>query len=133
MKYQEGYKFRLFETISFTTPIVGHEFMDDYFYLNESGILTAFKGYAWDGASGPVFNTKNSLSATLVHDIFCVLMRSGKLDYAAFNDTVHDFLGEMLRANGMSWIRSKAWVMAVKFARGGKPTDTLDNPVLEAL
>lgn len=74
IKYTEGYKYQLAEDYVVMTPIVGVEVVDFYFTLERSGRLTGKKGYAWDGASGPTFDTKNSMSPSLdyVHFDGCV-------------------------------------------------------------
>lgn len=33
------------------------------------GLLAVYEGYAWDGASGPAFDTVSILRASLVHDV----------------------------------------------------------------
>ena len=43
--------------------------------LNESGCLQIAAGYAWDGASGPTIDTRNSMIASLVHDALYQLIR----------------------------------------------------------
>ena len=41
------------------------------------GILVLSSGYTWDGASGPVLDTKNFLRASLVHDALFDLLKYG--------------------------------------------------------
>ncbi|MDE0100879.1 MAG: DUF1353 domain-containing protein [Bryobacterales bacterium] len=52
------------------------------FYTIKSGAISAQAGYAWDGASGPVFDTHRTLRATLIHDILYQAMRQRKINPA---------------------------------------------------
>jgi hypothetical protein len=46
----------------------------------EKGRLVIRKGYAWDGASGPVFQTKTLVAASLLHDALYQIIREMKLN-----------------------------------------------------
>ena len=52
--------------------IIGERIEDDFFTLQEDGTLIVNKGFAWDGASGPTFDSRSSMRPSLVHDVFCV-------------------------------------------------------------
>ena len=65
MKYKEGYKYVLAEDYKIKTPIIGNSIKHDYFTLAKNGTLTVKKGFAWDGASGPTLDTKDSMSPSL--------------------------------------------------------------------
>lgn len=86
------------------------------------------KGYAWDGASGPTFDTRGSMQAALVHDVLYQCMR---LDYITYgNDSPEElplelrkklrekvdalFL-DMLKDGGMRWLRRWVWHRAVRW------------------
>lgn len=73
------------------------------------------EGYAWDGASGPAFNTKNSRRATLVHDVLYQSMREGGLrltkDSRKWAD--REFL-HILKEDGMFWLRRWIWYGVVR-------------------
>lgn len=86
--YSEGYKYQLQRDHTELTPVTGVSIVDDYFVLTQNGLLTVRKGYAWDGASGPTFDTLNSMRPSLVHDVFCQVLRDGRLDYVKWQDTV---------------------------------------------
>ena len=89
------------------------------------------RGYAWDGASGPTWDTKNSMTPSLYHDAAAQLMRLGLLDQKWRIPSNEEF-GDMLKARGMSWLRRKIWVRELnKF--GGPSTDPKNRrPILEA-
>jgi hypothetical protein len=48
--------------------------------LTRDGLLTVNSLYAWDGPSGPTFDTPSTMRASLAHDALYQLMREGKLD-----------------------------------------------------
>lgn len=78
--YKEGYKRQLTKTCTCQISICPPEDIDSYFIsLTKTGLLTARRGYAWDGSSGPTLDTKNSMEASLVHDALYQLMRMNML------------------------------------------------------
>jgi hypothetical protein len=74
--------------------------------LYSDGMLKINKGYAWDGPSGPTFDTSSFMKASLVHDAFYQLMREGHIaqEHREYADKV---LHEICISSGMSKIR--AW------------------------
>ncbi len=109
------YKYQLLEDIEVYLPeitsLTSCEKINGYIYLY-NGIMTVKSGYAWDGASGPTIDTKNSMRASLVHDCFWQLVRENKLpsDYLHVSNKVfHRHLLE----DGMSKFRARYWYWAV--------------------
>jgi hypothetical protein len=77
IKYRSGYKHQLVEEYSVKTRIKPRiKIETEYIILNSEGKLSVKKGYAWDGASGPVPDTRKVLRASLVHDALYQLMRT---------------------------------------------------------
>lgn len=74
-----SYKYQLVEEFTYETGITGFNILTDYVQLNDEGLLTIRKNYAWDGASGPTFDTKNSMRGSLVHDALYQLLRRKEL------------------------------------------------------
>jgi len=75
------YRYQLLEDYFLNTKIkpptnIYHPFI----ILFKSGRICINKGYAWNGASGPVFNTYSFRRSSLVHDAFCQLIAEGLLD-----------------------------------------------------
>lgn len=133
IKYRAGYKYQLAESYSCMTPIkpdapVRHEF----FTLAKTGRLWIKRGYAWDGASGPTFDTKSSMRPSLVHDAFCQMMKDRLIDYDKWQDTVNEFFKQQCIEDGMWGIRASLWHAAVEFANAGHPDQGESNPVQEA-
>jgi hypothetical protein len=131
--YRAGYKYQLAESYSVQTPIkpsapVKHEF----FTLTKTGKLWIKRGYAWDGASGPTFDTKSSMRPSLVHDVFCQIMQTGKLDYDLWQDKVNELFKQQCIEDGMWPPRAWIWYQAVEFANAGHPDQPDSNPIQEA-
>ncbi len=132
IRYSEGYKYQLEALYACETPVTGTLIEDDLFTLYESGLLVIRKGFAWDGASGPTFDTKSSMRASLVHDVFCVCMRDGRLSYEKWQDTVNEFFRQQCIEDGMWHWRAGLWHAAVEFADAGNPDQGRDRVVLTA-
>lgn len=112
VKYSRGYKFLLREDVSVACAIPISCGIDKYVTL-DSGLLTIHAGYAWDGASGPVIDTANSIRATLVHDAVYQLMREMVLPYR-YRSYCDDLFHSILLEDGMSWMRAWYWYRAVR-------------------
>lgn len=125
--YVEGFKYQLAADYVCETPITGVEIEDDYFTLKENGYLRVKKGYAWDGASGPTFDTKSSMRASMVHDVFCQAMRDKRLSYERWQDTVNEFFEKQCIEDGMWEWRASLWHSAVEFADAGNPDQGPDR------
>lgn len=132
IKYVNGFKYQLAQDYLISTPIVGTVIVDDYFTLNMNGDLIIYRGYAWDGASGPTFDTASSMRASLVHDVFCQVMRDKRLSYEKWQNEVNDLFEKMCIDDGMWAWRAKLWHAAVEFADAGNPTQGPDRSIKEA-
>lgn len=76
IKYRSGYKYQLAADYSIKTDVKARKLVDEAFIgLTKAGTLTIRKGYAWDGPSGPVIDTKENMRASLVHDALYQLLR----------------------------------------------------------
>ena len=63
------YKYILQSDFNLQIPIKPEKNINNpYISLDVSGNLRIHQGYAWDGASGPAFDTKNFMQGSLVHD-----------------------------------------------------------------
>lgn len=126
--YIRGIKYQLAQTYTVQTPIVGVTIIHDYFVLREDGLLTVFKGYAWNGADFPAMDSKSAMRGSLVHDVFCQAMRLGLLD-VSYQRAVHDLLREHCIEDGMWKWRANLWHRAVIAANGGHPDQGPDRPI----
>jgi len=130
IRYYEGFKYQLAEDYQCATPIFGVDIKDREFHLDVNGTLKINAGFAWDGASGPTFDSRSSMRASLVHDVFCVCMRDGRLDYSKYQDTVNQFFKQQCIEDGMWEWRASLWHTAVEFADAGNPNQGPDRKIL---
>ncbi len=75
--------------------------------LTTEGELTIKSRYAWDGASGPTFDTKTFMRGSLVHDALYQLMREGHLDYKKYRKYADELLRDICKEDGMA--KWRAW------------------------
>jgi hypothetical protein len=114
MKYRAGYKYQLVEDIMLETDIRPDQNIISYFVdLLTDGILTVRRGYAWDGPSGPTYDTENAMTPSCYHDAMYQLMREGLLPRVCRSKVDYEF-EKMLEARGMWWLRRKLWMRAVR-------------------
>jgi len=131
-KYQLGIEYRL--QLPFKPPA---NILQKYLHLNvirerlftfsADGLLTIRVGYAWDGASGPTFDTPDSMRGSLVHDVGYQMIGEGLLpmSYRVLFDQI--FLSILLE-DGMVDYRAHAWYKAVRvFGHGPAKRD--DKPI----
>ena len=110
----QKYKYQLTEPFFFKTSVFPLKDIEDGFLLLETkGFLTVLAGYAWDGASGPTIDTRNSMRAGLVHDALYQLMREELLPQSRRKEVDWEFY-RLLRKDGMSWLRAGIWYRAVR-------------------
>lgn len=118
--YKTGYKYQIVEssiTRDCLTP--DQDIVTRYITLTTEGELTLKEGYAWDGPSGPTFDTLNFMRGSLIHDALYQLMREGELDGRTFRKPADKTLRKICREDGMSWVRAWGVYHAVRIA-GGK-------------
>lgn len=103
-----SYKYQLIAEYAIQTPIMGWRVQteDRYVGLVEDGWLTIAQWYAWDGASGPAFDTQSFMRASLVHDALYQLLREDLLPHA-FRADADKLLRQVALEDGMS--RRRAW------------------------
>jgi len=122
IQYKKGYKYQLWYVYSITFPFPVRDYMGDFIWVSHN-ILTFEPGYAWDGPSGPTFDTKNAMRASLVHDGLYQLMRVGVLDrkYRKYAD---QRFYDICREDGMSYIRAKLWYLSLRAAGKGAASES---------
>jgi len=74
--------------------------------ITKTGKLTIKSGYAWDGPSGPSFDTKNFMRGSLIHDALYQLMREQNIPQN-MRKQADEILRKICLDDGMSKIR--AW------------------------
>lgn len=77
-------------------------------------ILLIKAGFKWDGPSGFLtVHTENGMRGSLVHDPIYTLIKEG-IYPKSFRKQSDKILVEICREDGMSWLRSSVWYIAVR-------------------
>lgn len=129
IKYLKDMKYCLSGDFEIYTPITHNTIYDTWFYLYPDGMLKIKAGFCWDGPSGPTFDTKDSLKASLVHDVFCICMRDGRLNYKVYQNEINSFFKRMCIDDGMPEWRAHLWYLGVEFGDAGNPKQGPDRKV----
>ena len=132
MKYRQGYKYQLADDYTLVTPVTGYEADTQFLTLRPSGELLIRSGYAWDGPSGPMVDTENTKTPSLVHDAFYQLIRHGLLAGEA-KTKADKFFYDMCVDRGMSRIRAGYAFWAIDNFGHNSSTRGKPKPILEAL
>ncbi len=111
--YKEGYKYQTTEPAYFNTGIAGYSIETQFIILYFSGIMEIKRGYAWDGPSGPTFDTPDSMRASLPHDALYQFMRMGLIPQSC-RPKADELLHRLLLEDGMSELRADIWYEGVK-------------------
>ena len=120
IRYRAGYKYQTAADYEIVLPFHPRvTIMDDFITFATDGRLTIRKGYAWDGPSGPTFDTTNFLRGSLVHDALYQLMRENLLDHHLFRALADWTLRALCLEDGMWHVR--AWWVYVGVRWGGHP------------
>ena len=120
--YTEGYKYQLTQSYEVYVPIYRPFDIDTQFIsLDRFGRLIIRAGYAWDGPSGPTFDTLNFMRGSLVHDALYQLMRWEVLP-GSYRGRADFILKTHCYEDNMSAIRSAIVYRAVRVA-GSKSAD----------
>lgn len=118
-KKRRRYKYTLFADYQHPTNIrPSHSISTKFIDLDSSGLLTIKKNYAWDGASGPVFDTQRIMRGSLVHDALYQLMREKQLPQKA-RENADWLLREICLEDGMPKFNAELVYLAVDLF--GKP------------
>jgi len=120
IRYRSDYKYQLAEGYVVNISInpksdIKTEFID----LDPDGKLTVKKGYAWDGPSGPVKDTKENLRASLVHDALYQLIRNNELKTRTHRKAADQEFKDICKADGVSNLRASVYYKALR--KFGKP------------
>ena len=112
--FKRGYKYQVARDYRIKLAVIPYQPICLPFVLMDTAGDTVIKtGYAWNGASGPTVDTRNTMAGSLVHDLLYQLIRLGLIDpkYKAYADRT---LKEICVEDGMNRIRAACWLWAVK-------------------
>lgn len=133
IEYRTGYKYQLAKTYAIQTPVQPPAKIEtDFITLEPTGILTIAAGYAWDGASGPTWDTPAAMRPSLIHDALYQLMREGLLPFDQWRLVADKLFRTLCKEDGMWSPRAAIWFAGVRLGGGWHPDDRNTNPVLRA-
>lgn len=120
--YKEGYKYQFTRDYScYTGIMLPDDIIYDYFTLTANGWCHIKKGFAWDGASGPTFDTKSSMRPSAIHDCYCQAAEERLIDYEEYSPQYNKVFRDMCEEDEMWKIRAAIWYAGVIIGRGGDP------------
>ena len=132
LRFIKGFKYQVPEDFI----IVVEDFKPSYNIIDEfcefytDGTLLIKKGFAWDGASGPTFDTKDSYIPSIVHDVFYRFIRKGYLPLS-FKPEADRIFHKLLLEGGMSRMKAYRWYLGVKWF--GKDACTKPQRIVQIL
>jgi len=131
MKYWKGYKYVVAEDFSVHTTVYEYDLQDKFFHLHTDGQLEVFMGYAWDGNSGPFPDTKYTMEASCVHDVFCDLVNSGRVSHDE-QPKIDQLYYDTAERKGMwPWV-ARQLAMTIRFHMLKKGTKKYNRIIYEA-
>ena len=113
LQFSRGYKYWVRADYHIKLNIIPYAPIDlPFIKMDMEGYTTICLGYAWNGASGPTWDTLNSMIGSLVHDVIYQLIRLGLIDsyYKEYGDQV---LHDLCTDDGMYTWRADYWRWAV--------------------
>lgn len=111
--FTRGYKYQVTRDYHVKLDIIPYAPVDlPFLKMDMEGNTTFIRGYAWNGASGPTWDTLNSMIGSLVHDGGYQLIRLGLI-----NPEYKEYLDGVLECicveDGMFEWRAASWRWAV--------------------
>jgi len=94
------------------------------------GKMRIYEGYAWDGPSGPAFDTLNFIVPSKVHDALYQLMRNKVLPLDPYREIADEMMYQMCRDRGMC--APRAWWCKRGVRRFGRKAATVKKVIYEA-
>jgi len=105
--FKTGYKYVLANDYSIQLLFAPRDTIcTDFIAFYPDGRMVIRKGYAWDGPSGPTWDTNDFMRGSLVHDALYQLIREGHLPISRKTDA-DSVLRTICREDGMGKLR--AW------------------------
>ncbi len=93
MRYRRGYKYQLAEDVWLQTSFRPEKVIQgEWFELHADGNLRIKRGYAWDGASGPVADRDTNRTPSCGHDVLYQMLREGLLPFDLWRQADKDFV-----------------------------------------
>jgi hypothetical protein len=126
IRYKSDYKYQLASSYEIQISIRPKTDIEtDFIDLDRNGTLTVKKGYAWDGPSGPVKDTKKNMRASLVHDALYQLMRNKSLNTRTYRKAADREFRDICKEDGVSNFRASVYYKALR--KFGRPAASPEN------
>lgn len=118
IEFRDGYRYQLKRPYSLATPLrPPATVVSEFVQIEEDGTLHIKSGYAWDGPSGPTFDTISFMRGSLVHDALYQLIREMVLPMDPYRELADRVLRTICLEDGMAPIRAW-WVYNAVRLRG---------------
>jgi hypothetical protein len=113
LHFLRGYKYQVARDYHIKLAIIPYEPISlPFVEIDTAGDTVIKTGYAWNGASGPTLDTRNTMAGSLVHDLLYQLIRLGLID-SKYKEYADRMLKEICIDDGMNHIRATCWLWAV--------------------
>jgi hypothetical protein len=132
IKYRKGYKYQLAEDYTCFVGIFPEKSIAwKWGVLSNNGFATVLEDYAWDGASGPTFDTPDTMRGSLLHDFLYQMMRLGLLN-VSLRPQADNLLHDICVEDGMIHARAELWEEAVSMFAGSAVKHDAEPEILTA-
>jgi hypothetical protein len=121
------YKYQLVKPYNQVTGITGYTIDTTYVRLTVDGRLEISNGYAWDGPSGPTFDTVDFLRGSLVHDALYQLIRLEQIPFH-YKNYADLLLKKICLEDGMSGFMASCVYQSVKYFGGASARPGSEKP-----
>jgi hypothetical protein len=104
-------KYRLEDDFVSQTPIKGYDIDTEFVRLTPDGVLKGRRGFGYNGASGPTYDSEYTMVPTAEHDMLYLLMNMGLLPQS-LRKQIDVFFRKRLIQCGNHYIRkanAKGW------------------------
>ena len=122
IKHRAGYKHQLYGEENVFVQLVyirpTERIVTPYCTIETDGWMEIKSWYAWDGASGPTWDTPTCDRGSLVHDCVADCIRDGYLPFETWKLNDKE-LFNILKEDGMNSFRIGIWKSGLAIAAGG--------------
>ncbi len=115
IRYRSDYKYQLASEYKIRISIrPSTDIATDFIDLDTQGNLIVKNAYAWDGPSGPVWDTPENLRASLVHDALYQLMRLEELKSRTHRKAADEEFKRICKKDGVSKYWASVWFKGLR-------------------
>ena len=126
IRYRSEYKYQLASDYRISISIRPQDdITTEFIQLETSGSLRVMNGYAWDGPSGPIIDTRENMRASLIHDALYQLMRKNELNARTTRKAADELFREICMQDGVSSFRANLYYKELR--QFGKPAASPKN------